>query len=460
MLRRPPSLRQTIRGPLFLLGVWLVFCLVGKNLQEQESWAHGVVLKQLKESPKASWNLVATLPPNRPDPVIAKRVSLHMSSSPLENCNVTAQVQIYQNQNDHEWMLQSLDSNGTPKTTGGDEFYVTYSTKDISLVAHVTDHHDGTYRLRFVTTPLPPPRQNDSSLVKKEGTTNATLTVAFQYTCAIGRLNPPSKQHWRSAAPSLVTHRSSLDATHIQPPWEKFEIPNTHHPRINLGQYDQVIAYGDSLMEGFVRGKGPDGGGPFFRSNVYWQDNPKLPLNLQTLDQHLRLVNDWHGTDLARANNNNNNNNSNTTTKKTTIALLLDSAAWDLLYTPFEPTMDGHLAAVEQFLTALHARYPTVDLYWKSPAALHVHNMQLSCFQYKRKCQQQTKYLAESRSRALHEQQQNLIQNMNANHTSWQVTYLDLYEAYYLSADYSLPGDGRHYSAALDRVLFNWFYDP
>jgi hypothetical protein len=40
------------------------------------------------------------------------------------------------------------------------------------------------------------------------------------------------------------------------------------------------------------------------------------------------------------------------------------------------------------------------------------------------------------------------------------VPVLDVYEASYLSADWTLSGDGRHYNTAYNKMVLSWFYPP
>ena len=40
------------------------------------------------------------------------------------------------------------------------------------------------------------------------------------------------------------------------------------------------------------------------------------------------------------------------------------------------------------------------------------------------------------------------------------VPVLDVFEASYLSADWTLPGDGRHYDLAYNKMVLSWYYPP
>lgn len=64
---------------------------------------------------------------------------------------------------------------------------------------------------------------------------------------------------------------------------------------------------------------------------------------------------------------------------------------------------------------------------------------------------QRVRYMSSSRMACLYELQRNLMQEL-------QVPFLDIYEATYLSASWTLPGDGRHYSPDLHQHMLRWFY--
>ena len=62
-----------------------------------------------------------------------------------------------------------------------------------------------------------------------------------------------------------------------------------------------------------------------------------------------------------------------------------------------------------------------------------------------------TKYMSSARTKILHEAQKLLMKEMN-------VTYIDLYDGYYLSAYYTRPGDGRHFETEVNTLLLDWYY--
>jgi hypothetical protein len=59
--------------------------------------------------------------------------------------------------------------------------------------------------------------------------------------------------------------------------------------------------------------------------------------------------------------------------------------------------------------------------------------------------------MSSSRAESLYKVQSKVMKELN-------VPVLDLYEAYYLSADRSSPGDGRHFDGQFNAFILSWFY--
>jgi hypothetical protein len=288
-----------------------------------------------------------------------------------------------------------------------------------TLVAAVQDLGDGTYSLDFSTTPMNP---EPSPNWKGRG----MLTVYFQYTCGIGALYPPLKDNWETGASS----RAVYNRTNITiPPYRHFRPPESN---IDLSSYDLVVSFGDSLMELLVKNRNAD----FYRDRLAWHGNIWQAINNSTLERALKVLDQWHGQDLSKPN----------------VALILGSAVWDMTADPTPqvgPNFDDHMQAIREFITRIRRKYPTVPLYWKSPSAFHVHLLPATCHT-KKKCIELTRYMSASRSQRLCELQRELIiKELN-------VPWMELYEAYLLSADYS--DDGRHFQAVFNRRVLGWFY--
>ena len=380
--------------------------------------------------------ILFSLPSDGPDPNVYRNVFSTIrpdstnTSHLLESCKPTAQVQIRRSitTGSEQWFLQAIDKQGKEKTVGGDEFYVTYTDSSLSrrdqetstFVATVKDLKNGMYSLDFSTTPMNPHAENLTG--------RGTLKVYFQYTCEIGFFYPPQKDGWTTGAPSRVVH-SHPNVT--VPSFRRFQPPN-EDKAISLSQYDNVISFGDSMMELFVKG---DAG--FYRNRTTFKRNIFQPINNETLDRALYHLSLFHDEQLKRPN----------------VALVLGSSIWDIIAdytTQAGPNYDSHMTAIRDYIGRVREKYPTVPLYWKSPSALHIHVVQASCFR-RETCIKGTRYMSESRSRRLYELQKELMNKLN-------VPWMDLYEAYFLSADYTKWGDGRHFQDAFSQLLLSWFY--
>jgi hypothetical protein len=343
--------------------------------------------------------------------------------SPLESCSPTVQVQIIV-QKDSNWLIQSIDENGRNKTVGGDEFYVTYSdsatnyTSMACAVALVDDQGNGAYRLRFSTTPMASKLSNIPSV--------GTFKVSLQYTCGIGQIPQPSKNSWPTGGYCMASWtRKNV----TQPPIRQFTPPTD----IDFSPYSLVVSFGDSLMEGLVRGAGK---GAYFRNQTSFKANIWQFLNLETLPLVQLRLDQFHAKELNASN----------------VALVLGSSVWDILE---QDNIQGrgfkdHLEACRQFIQSTQEKYPHVALYWKSPSALHIHRVRQSCFTRK-SCNKQLRYMSNSRAKYLYEEQKKIAHEMS-------IPFIDLFEAYYLSADWTMWSDGRHFVSEFNRRVLSWLY--
>jgi hypothetical protein len=346
-------------------------------------------------------------------------------ASPLDACPPTVQVQVIQRASG--WSLFTIDEKGQNKTVGGDEFYVTYadnasniSTSFASAIAIVHDRNDGSYSLDFSTTPMHP--------VLPELSQVGTLTVYLQFTCGIGAMAQPSKHAWKTGGSCMATWKKN---NVTQPPIREFSPPN-----IDLTPYDLVISFGDSLMENMVREAHK--GGKFFRNNTAYKANIWSALNLATLPRVRLRVDQFHGKELNASNN---------------VALIMGSSVWDILVVDNIQGTDfkDHLEACRQLLESVRKKYPHVAIFWKSPSASHIQRVAGSCFNRKA-CNDGVRYMSNSRALYLYHEQKKIVQEMG-------IPFIDLFQAYYLSGDWTVLGDGRHYVDEFNRRVLNWFYN-
>ena len=378
------------------------------------------------------------------------RVSEHISSAstiiePIAstNCSPTAQVKIFLVPSDGKYHMQSIDDKGNPKTVGGDEFYVSYHEGDLdhpTAVASVQDMNDGSYILDFVEVPLPFLHPID--LENSTTTPDSTLVVNFQYTCFIGHMTPPSKANWTHGGSSLVSHAFS---NFPKPPVHPFQKPVS---AINLSAHDYVYAFGDSVMEQFVRAKTKSDESP---KNLDFHRNVGRPFSSTELETLWRMFLQGGDAKLKAASNG---------------GIIMGSAAWDILS---DAAMSEGVSfcneTARELIRRVRKRYPTVPIYWKSPTALHNHMVRVprTLEDIKRANRHfdlktanwyfvsRVKYMSTSRVEKLYHEQKDLMSELN-------VSVMDTYEASYLSADWLVPGDGRHYQSEFNGLMLSWFY--
>ena len=353
-------------------------------------------------------------------------------NNPLHNCSITTQVRILRL--DSQWLLQSIDAKGKDKGVGGDEFYITY-TDDFernsgiiepkaTAVALITDREDGTYLLDFVTTPMNPKPGNLTGA--------GILTMYYQYSCGIGRMYQPIKDSWHGGGSSMT----SFSTETIEPPFRTFHPPPNHG--IDLSVFNLTISFGDSLMDRLVSHKQVP-----HRPNLSFRLSVKSELSTKALPDIIRKLKKWHQHGLGNTSN-------------TSVALILGSSMWDILQPENiqGPYFTDHLNGTRQLVETIRQLYPTVTLFWKAPSAAHPHRIALEECHQQPTCLSRTRYLSNSRIDYLYRQQMRLMMD------ELLVPVLDVYEASYLSADWTRPGDGRHFVPAYNKKVLSWFYPP
>ena len=117
-------------------------------------------------------------------------------------------------------------------------------------------------------------------------------------------------------------------------------------------------------------------------------------------------------------------------------------------------TWKDHLEAVRTLITTIRTEYPRVKVLWKSATVLHICNVELEALAIKSKewGVDRLRYMSRSRSYDIYQAQLQLMHELS-------VPVLDVYEISFLAADYPRrPGDGRHYTNGLNRMMLEWFY--
>lgn len=341
------------------------------------------------------------------------------ASNPLINCNITSQVLLHTDQ--MPWIMESLDSTGSKKTVGGDEFYVVYKDSneewDATAVAWIQDLHNGSYGLDFVTVPI---KETFSNL-----TGHGNLTIYFQYSCGIGFTPQPLKDNWKDNGSTCLETTAHVKAPRIR----VFQAP-TISP--NFSEFSRMVSFGDSLLQQLVFGYTR-----FFRKDVFWKANVNSELTSETLDKRfIPKLREWHGGDL----------------QDPTVGLVIGSSVWDILQNQNIQTADfrDHLQACRLYIARVQKEFPNTTVFWKSPSTLHVHRMLPGCNK-DRRCAERVRYMSASRSEFLYRGQKQIMAELR-------IPFLDLYEGYFLSAPYTVRGDGRHYQPKYDRRMLRWLY--
>jgi hypothetical protein len=312
-------------------------------------------------------------------------------------------------------------------------------------VALYEDLGTGQYRLDFIVTRVWP--KPSSSTTSKGG----TLRIYLQYTCGMGHMEPPTKNSWKTGGQiNRIYTLSDIPA----PPMRPFLPPTT--PK--LTHFTNVLAFGDSLM-GQLVGNTYQGytSVQVYHPNLRYADNIQQPLNSYTRNQWLLELRRHFGETL--------------TWNATDTALLIGSSTWDLLLDTTSSTrsysMDNywkdHIRACRQLIQTIQLSYPNGTIFWKSPTAMHVHVVptmvaytstqeETSMSRSIQERQNKTRYMSSSGASRLYELQMQIMNELG-------IEMLDLYEATYLLADWTLPDDGRHFKSDANRKMLNWFYN-
>eukprot|EP00797_Seminavis_robusta_P028915 Sro570_g168580.1 n/a (261) ;mRNA; r:50132-50914 len=256
---------------------------------------------------------------------------------------------------------------------------------------------------------------------------------------------PPSKDGWAHGGALYKTF--SVPLLTSSPPIRSFQPPAATHGMTSLSHYEQVFAFGDSAMKQFVKNASR-----VLEPNIVFRTKRRKPWTTALIQEHLTVFRKQLGRDLAGRNSNKS-------------ALLLGSSIWDvlasntdkaqnnqnnnLLFTKNQPVFQDHLTACRQFIGTVRQEYPHVQVLWKSPSAMHVHVVVAN--NNDTALQNRVRYMSSSRMAHLYRLQRQLMQEL-------QVPFLDIYEATYLSADWTFPGDGRHYLPELHKHMLKWFY--
>jgi hypothetical protein len=434
--------------------------------------------------------------------------------TPDHDCSVTSRIDL-RIERDHfweDWRIQTMDAKGVPKTVGGDTFYIVYSEYFYgndgpvqsdhppmpTAVAIPTDYYNGTYRLDFVSVPfLDPP----SMISKHDGQRKkGKLTIHAITTCFIGTVHPPFKDGWKTGGQTNATWTiENVDRPYkIQDWYTDRYFPQQHAEKLDprskvrnsLSGFDRVAFAGDSMLTHMVWDIFKNDyhsivtdkihSGTICNGSTQKDGSPSvfsMPLSTVTLPAFLEALDPWirgglNDNDNDNDNDKNNDKNNaataddNTNSNMTKKALVLGSAAWDIIW-PAEwqgANFENHLSALEELLKHLRKAHPGIALIWKLPYAQQMHNANPDvCFadpvtsDYG-SCVQALRYATSERFDKLYQVQKQFIETKFGGDNM--VFLLDLYEISYLAGSYwMVHGDSIHYmpsfnALVLERLLY------
>jgi hypothetical protein len=378
--------------------------------------------------------------------------------NPLRNCSVTTRFRLLipssfksksqsksksktKKTTPHNWILQTFDSGGQPKSVGGDEVYIIWKGQNgDQAVAWAHDRTDGTYELEFVQPPIRKRQgqgEPDHALAAK-----GKLTLFYDYSCGIGSLMPPLKENYtRAGEVQTVVLQKGVP----RPPMREFIEPNADYA-IDLSQYDFVYFFGDSMIQQLSRR---------FQTNLYWNERIFYRENVaqsltttEDVDTMLQKLRDWHGTNIS-------DTGTRTQTGKTSsknIAVVTGSSLWEILRGHVDPGYRRHEAACRSFVTQFRNEFPNVHLYWKSPSALHFHKLRILRKDQDALLRERARYMSQALPLRMYRLQKTIMKELN-------VPFLDLFEAYYLSGPWTRTRwDARHFRDEISALLLSYYW--
>ena len=506
-LARPPILR--IAKNKFWVVVILVICIIVFNYcywQQLSLPVRGSVLHDSSRNPqeKTTRNAVADPMPSASNCPAYSNVTAAVLLDPAEHnqnilaglggipteaatnifatCQPTCKVRLIPGC--PYWELETWDCHNNSKTVGGDEFYLTYTDRELTLttanatthdlvfapgdetitvsgyegssppwmkpasaVAWIVDLNNGRYRLDLQASPMSPQLYSGVGV----------FTIYFHYTCGIGRMAYPLKSTWLHGGQTMAW--ASSQELSIVPPIRPF-VPPPPELRPSLLHYSTIIPVGDSLLINFLAPLG------ITFSNI------RMPLNSTTLRYWKWQIHDQfyfqkHGYYPRPDRYSNweafeNREMENVGSDIPNAAIIGGSCAWDMMEnqnvsTTFingslQEEWHDHREALANLFAYVHKVYPEATLLWKSCAGVHLH----ISYQFRNISIVRLKHMSNSRAWSIYQAQQEVVKHATLD-APGKVYFLDVYGAFYLSADRCLREDGRHYDHGLNALTSSWF---
>lgn len=245
----------------------------------------------------------------------------------------------------------------------------------------------------------------------------------------------PGRDHWTQSGAINV----KFDFYNVSMPMiQNSRVPNSDK-KINLGKYARVFYFGDSTMLMFAGALSKRRNPLFiFKRNGWAERNVMSPLNTDTVERYKAAIRNqtWDTLKVKGSDN---------------TALVLGSDTWDIVRRvgdgSYSFDLAKHLDGIEQVVAFCRQEFPQTDLYWRSPMASHIHTGL-----EKREWRASKLFVyVDGRASILYAAQKALLQRLN-------VTFLDIFRASQLSADWHFDADPVHYTRRWNRIVLGWFY--
>ena len=495
-------IKRSLRYGILLLGVYaVIFNVIQTNTIDSAS--NDIEYVPSKEG---SYYYFPSKPIHNIYSILNESIGLTIlndpQQNPLRNCSPTVQYRLRVPTLDatdttaSTWILQSMmispqpqqthkvtstNLDVMPKLEGGDEIYVQWETNPVNSqdvnymgVAQVTDQKDGTYLLKFIR---PPMLQYNYTTKSGKGDNQelyqyGRLTIYYEYTCGIGSIFAPNKDQYtrggevfQTLTSTAVSHAINGSTTMTTKTWlvprpyiHDFIPPNTIGNNstttataelIDLSKYDKILAFGDSLIAQLVRRFSGEGS---WSDNILWYQNVCQCLSSDAdASSMIDKLHSRHGHQILR-----------NFRRSKRIAIITGSASWDAMRGCVHEDMNDHVNAIRTFLNNVTTSYPNMDIYWKAPSAFFLHRYTTYVDAFNETYFQTLKpkygivplkprYINYHVPQQMYHVQKELMKEL-------QIPFLDLYDSYYLSAPWTVPGDSRHFDDALTRLQLSYFW--
>jgi hypothetical protein len=343
------------------------------------------------------------------------------------------------NNTSFKWASQMPSSKPCPsppcydnKRFGGDDYFVVITTADFrEHVATCTDHEDGTYTFRFDATCGEEVVGNMTVVLEFSHGNALTLAKKLNYLKRIVLLHAPNTVI--RADPTAGKEEMAVRRDHF-----------TQAPGL-LDQFETIVAFGCSLTQQIT-------------SEAMKQTGKKIhyhsaasPLTTQLLQpKFVAPLRHWEKM-------------YHDTKDKRKFAVIFNSGIWDVLLPapgselghPPEDMYADHLQALSDWADNIRAKFPEAVIFFKETTTLHAHETMCSFIQrrkIKQKCQQRNMFMAGTLTNLLRQLQNTMMRIKK-------IPILLQYDTTFRHPSFALDGDGRHFNAPLNDLMWkSWTY--